>query len=85
MVLCSSLNNTKFQKGGIYETLDNDPDYPDVNYTLCPETGDIDYNGFTGTNLWVIPKGNLTNDTVAQEYAGLIGIDFRLISSTFSI
>ena len=76
MIPCTSLNNTKFQPGGIYENVVIDPKNPDDNWTLCPETGDLNYSGFAGTNLWIIPKGNLNDSTIVQEFDPHIEIDF---------
>jgi hypothetical protein len=49
-VACSSISDISFQ-----ENL-NDRHYLD-NY-LCPESGEIYYNGVAGTQLWVVPKNN---------------------------
>jgi hypothetical protein len=29
-----------------------------LNNYLCPENGDIYYNGVAGTQMWVVPKNN---------------------------
>ena len=78
MVRCSSLDNPKFQEGGIFHDIIHD------TWTLCPETGDLNYNGFAGTNLWVIPKGDLTNKTV-QESLDQVEIGFMVVTESFSI
>jgi hypothetical protein len=52
MVDCSSLaeNNSKFAEGGIfYDFIQSIPD----GEALCPETGDIGFNGTSGTSLWI--------------------------------
>lgn len=67
MVPCSSINNTKFQPGGQIFDLLNAKDTPFNKWALCPETGNINYNGFAGTNLWVIPKGNMSDPVLAQQ------------------
>ena len=67
MVTCLSINNTKFQPGGSLYDILMDPLYPTNQWLLCPNSSTIDYNGFVGTNLWVIPKGDMTNQTLSTE------------------
>jgi hypothetical protein len=63
MAPCLSLPNQKFQPGGFYyDTVD--VMFGDKNL-YCPTQGDIDFNGFAGTNLFIIPKN--TTDTAVVD------------------
>ena len=55
--------NPRFMEGGIFSNAIADIE-AGTNFeenalgqvTLCPQSGDINYSGVVGTNLWVVPK-----------------------------
>jgi hypothetical protein len=63
-VPCSSLTHEKFQEDGLYYE-----EFSLNEKALCPESGDVNYGGSMGTNLWVIPDKDADEFDIYQNSA----------------
>jgi hypothetical protein len=68
MVPCSQMTTEQFQPGGIWYADLVEGNNGDSHY--CPVTGDIDYVGVIGTNVWVVPKEYILNESGSVDANG---------------
>jgi hypothetical protein len=75
-VKCSTIDDSKFQPGGIYY----DKFSTETNW-YCPETGNIPYSGFGGTAIWFIPK-NSDEFNILDDPSPYMGNSFDVVMMT---
>jgi hypothetical protein len=54
---------------------------------LCPETGDIDYNGVGGTQFWVVPKSDSAEFDIRTDPTPYLNnfVEIQMITKDFGI
>jgi hypothetical protein len=74
---CSTIDNAHFQ--------DYMLDYLELYDYLCPETGNIDFNGSSGTQMWVVPKNNSDEFDIRIDPTPYLNtsVDMQMITKDF--
>jgi hypothetical protein len=62
-------------------------EYLKLESYLCPESGDIDYNGVAGSQFWVVPKSDSAEFDIRTDPTPYLrnSVDIQMITKDFGI
>jgi hypothetical protein len=77
MIDCDLIDNDKFGEGGVFDNIIHSIPGP----RLCPERGDVPYNGNVGSNIYIVTQKTDKYD-ISLEIKPFIGnyVDIYFIS-----